>query len=351
MRYAVPFLPDPDYMALLAAHRERLASVYFRLGPGVPDGRLPGIGDVSPEAVMEGLAALPGVPRYGLLNSRFHDPAALSREGLSDLVLLLEGYRAAGLLDGIVYGDLYLLVALSDAAPSLASALMAIPSVNFLLDSAERATGILDYAAATHFRPPRGIVLDRSLNRDTRRAAAVARALRAVYPEIAIGLLANEGCLYACPFKAAHDGRIALSRLLPTRVGRGVKEQLGCLRFFLEEPGRIFASPFLRPEDACRLENVVDSFKIGGRTREPSALREVVGAYLAGSYQGNLLWLLDTLEALADRYWLDNAAVPRNFFERVDGCSRRCQECGYCAALAGELIRERKLVLPHLATI
>jgi len=349
MRYAVPFLPDPDYMALLAAHRERLASVYFRLGPGVPDGRLPGIGDVSPEAVMEGLAALPGVPRYGLLNSRFHDPAALSREGLSDLVLLLEGYLAAGLLDGIVYGDLYLLVALSDAAPSLASALMAIPSVNFLLDSAERATGILDYAAATHFRPPRGIVLDRSLNRDTRRAAAVARALRAVYPEIAIGLLANEGCLYACPFKAAHDSHIAMSRLLPVKVGSGLKEQLGCLRFFTEKPERIFASPFVRPEDAERLEGVVDFLKLGGRTREPAAMRDVVGAYLAGSYRGNLLWLLDTLEALADRYRVDNTALPADFFTRVDGCSRHCHTCGYCAVLAGKFVRERGPVLPHLA--
>jgi len=351
MRYDVPFVPDPEYVALLAANRDRLSAVYFRLGPEVPDGRLPGIGDVSPEAVMEGLSALPGVPRYGLLNSRFYDPAALSREGLADLILLLEGYLAADVLDGIVYADHYLLVALSDASPEVASALEAVPSVNFLLDSARRTSSLLEYAAATHFRPPAKVVLDRSLNRQTQLLAEVARELRAVYPTITIGLLANEGCLYACPFKAAHDGRIALSRLLPTRVGRGVKEQLGCLRFFLEEPGRIFASPFLRPEDACRLENVVDSFKIGGRTREPSALREVVGAYLAGSYQGNLLWLLDTLEALADRYWLDNAAVPRNFFERVDGCSRRCQECGYCAALAGELIRERKLVLPHLATI
>lgn len=349
MRYAVPFLPDPGYLALLAAHRQRLASVYFRLGPDVPDGRLPGVGDVSPEAVMEGLAALPGVPRYGLLNSRFYDPATLTRDGLSDLILLLEGYLAADLLDGIVYGDQYVLVALSDAAPSVASALRAVPSVNFLMDSAERAASLLDYAAATHFRPPRGIVLDRSLNRDSRRLAAVARALRAVYPGMEIGLLANEGCLASCPFKSAHDSHIAMARLISAKVGSGIKERLGCLRSFLEKPERIFASPFVRPEDAVHLEGVADFLKLGGRTREPAAMQAVVAAYLAGSYQGNLLWLLDTLEVLADRYRIDNAALPDDFFERVDGCSRRCRECGYCAALAETYLRKRGLRLPHVA--
>ena len=347
MRYAVPFVPDPAYMELLVSHRDRLTSVYFRLGPEVPDGRMPGIGDASPQDIMEGLSALPGVRRYGLLNSRFYDPAALSREGLSDLIILLEGYLAADVLDGIVYADHYLLVALSDAAPEVAKALEAIPSVNFLMDCAQRAGSLIDYAASTHFRPPRQVVLDRSLNRDMTRLAAVARELRSAYEGISVGLLANEGCLYACPFKAAHDGRIALSRLVPQRVGPGVKEQIGCLRFFLEDLGRIFASPFLRPEDASRLEGTVDFLKLGGRTRDPAVLREVVAAYLRGNYQGNLLALLDTLEALSDRYWVENTAIPETFFTRVDGCSRRCRDCGYCAALAGELVRERALVLPE----
>ena len=95
MLFDVPFIADPEYVALLAANRQHLASVYFRLGPDSPDGRLPGLGDASPQEVMEGLATLSGVPRYGLLNARFHDPATLSGDGLRDLVFLLEGYLAA----------------------------------------------------------------------------------------------------------------------------------------------------------------------------------------------------------------------------------------------------------------
>ena len=246
------------------------------------------------------------------------------------------------------YADQYLLTALSDAAPAVARALVAVPSVNFRPDSAARTVSLLEYVAATRFRMPNRIVLDRALNRDSRRLAAVSGALRQVFPDIAIGLLANEGCLYACPFKAAHDGHVALARLLPVSVGPGLKERLGCLRYFREEPGRILASPFLRPEDAGRLEGVVDFFKLGGRTREPAALAEIVGAYLAGTYQGNLLWLLDTLEVLAGRLWLDNAAFPDDFHDRVSGCARNCRTCGYCAGLAAELIQDREVILPRL---
>lgn len=348
MRYDVPFLPDPDYVGLLRDNRERLSSVHFRLGPGVPDGRLPGVGDTDPQEMMEGLRALSGVRRYGLLNCRFHDPAFLSGDGLTDLVQLLEGYLAADVLDGIVYADQYLLQALSDAAPDLASALVAVPSVNFRLDSAERALSLLEYAAGTRFRPARRLVLDPSLNRHSLRLAGVAAALRAAVPGLRVGILANEGCLYACPYKAAHDGHMAMSRLLPVRIGGDIKERLGCLRLFFEEPSRVFASPFVRPEDVPRVAGLVDFCKLSGRTRGTADLTEVVGAYLSGFYQGNLLWLLDTLEALAGRLWVENAAMPANYFDLTDGCGRRCRECGICAQLAAELVRDQGVVLSNM---
>lgn len=348
MRYDVPFVPDPDYIALLADHREQLASVHFRLGPGIPDGRLPGVGDADPRDMMEGLHALPGVRRYGLLNCRFHDPAFLSGDGLTDLVQLLEGYLAAGLLDGIVYADQYLLMALSDAAPEVAGALVAVPSVNFRLDSAERALALLEYAAGTRFRPANRLVLDPSLNRHGLRLAGITGALRSAVPGLRVGVLVNEGCLFACPYKAAHDGHMAMARLLPTRVGGDIKERLGCLRLFFERPERLFASPFVRPEDVPRMAGLVDFCKVCGRTRPGTELAEVVGAYLAGSYRGNLLRLLDTLEALSGRYWVENEAIPANYFDLTDGCSRRCRECGVCGQLAADLVRDLGVVVPPM---
>lgn len=349
MRYDVPFVPDPAYVALLRDHRERLASVHFRLGPGVPDGRLPGVGDIDPQDMMEGLRALSGVPRYGLLNCRFHDPAFLAGDGLTDLLQLLEGYLAAGVLDGIVYADQYLLTALSDASPEVASALLAVPSVNFRPDSAERALALFEYAAGTHFRPARRIVLDPSLNRHSLRLAGTVSALHAAVPGLHVGILANEGCLFSCPFKDAHDSHMAMTRVMPAKVGSDIKERLGCLRLFFEEPGRVFASPFVRPEDMPRVEGLVDFCKVCGRTRGAAELTEVVGAYLSGCYQGNLLWLLDTLEVLASRFWVENSAIPDNYFDLTDGCTRRCRECGICDRLAAELVRDQGVGLARLA--
>jgi hypothetical protein len=94
---------------------------------------------------------------------------------------------------------------------------------------------------------------------------------------------------------------------------------------------------------------VVDFCKLGGRTREPAALRDVVAAYLAGSYTGNLLWLLDTLEALVRPVVARQCRLPWTFFERTDGCSHTCRTCGYCADLAARLIRDRGVDLRPLS--
>ena len=72
MLYEVPFVPDPAYGALLAGAADRLAGVYFRLGPETPDARMPGLADPSPMELAAGLSGLPPMPRLGLLNAAFH---------------------------------------------------------------------------------------------------------------------------------------------------------------------------------------------------------------------------------------------------------------------------------------
>ncbi len=350
MRYEVPFIPDTAYASLLSEHVADVSAVYFRLGPQTPDARLPGCGDVSPQELAEGLAALPDVPRLGLLNAAFHAPDVLSGDGLRDLILLLEGYLAAGTVTGIVYADQYLLTALSDAAPDVAGALMAYPSINFRLDRFERVAAILEAIADTHFALPDALLLDRDLNRDPDRLSELAGRVRRSFSGLQIGLMVNEGCLYACPYKTAHDAHIALSRLAACSMDPDVNREIGCLRAFVRTPGRLLALPFVRPEDVPRLEGVADFVKICGRTRPAADLTGVVSAYLAGAFAGNLLWLLDTPEILSGRLSLENNDLPEDFFERVNGCSRLCRECGYCGDLAAALVQERGLALPRLQT-
>ncbi|HML54845.1 MAG TPA: hypothetical protein PKC79_12180 [Solidesulfovibrio magneticus] len=341
MRYEVPFVPDPAYGALLAGAADRLAGVYFRLGPETPDARMPGLADPSPMELAAGLSGLPPMPRLGLLNAAFHVQETLSKDGLRDLLMLLDGYLAAGALTGIVYADQYLLQALSDASPSVARELCAVPGINFRLDSFERAAAVVDAACSTRFRPPPRLILDRDVNRDLDGLTALAGKLRREWPDMGLGLMANEGCLYACPYKQAHDAHIALSRLAACRIGPDLNRDLGCLRSFAEAPGRLLASPSIRPEDAGRYEGLVDCLKLCGRSRPAADVRAIVAAYLEGRFEGNLIWLLDAQEMLSDRFAIDNAALPEDFFEVTASCSRRCAACRYCDELAERLLVTR----------
>ena len=129
----VPFLPDEHYIACLEQCTADLESVHFCLEhEPCLDSRV----RVGNAGALTGLARLPGVRKYALLNSRFHDPRLLvSGRGLQPLVRTLSGLLDRGLVDGIVYCDHYLLQRLADEAPELAGRLEAVPGVNTMLDS------------------------------------------------------------------------------------------------------------------------------------------------------------------------------------------------------------------------
>ena len=193
----VPFLPDEHYIACLEQCTADLESVHFCLEhEPCLDSRV----RVGNAGALTGLARLPGVRKYALLNSRFHDPRLLvSGRGLQPLVRTLSGLLDRELVDGIVYCDHYLLQRLADEAPELAVRLEAVPGVNTMLDSFAKVEAQLASIRETGFRTPAKIILDRSLNRDLDRLAALAQQLRDLQPGIRIELLANEGCLPHCP--------------------------------------------------------------------------------------------------------------------------------------------------------
>jgi hypothetical protein len=210
---------------------------------------------------------------------------------------------------------------------------------------------VLDAVADTHFAFPKAVILDRDCNRDTALLAALREKLGKTYPGMQLGLMANEGCLYACPFKTAHDAHIAMSRLASCSVGPDLNRDLGCLRSFMEHPERLLAAPFVRPEDVRHMEGLADFMKICGRTRPVADLTTIVEAYLTGSFSGNLPWLLDTQEVLSGRIWLENSALPEDFFVKTNGCTHRCRECGYCKELASRLLTEREFALPRYEAV
>ena len=107
----VPFLPDEHYVAFLEQCAADLDSVHFSLEhePCLDSRVRVAAADARAER-FAGLARLPDVRKYALLNSRFHDPRLLvAEQGLRPMVRTLSRLLDRGLVDGIVYCDHYLL--------------------------------------------------------------------------------------------------------------------------------------------------------------------------------------------------------------------------------------------------
>ncbi len=345
----VPFLPDPAYVQFLNTQKAALHSVHFSLFlPAIPDGRHRPQAGSGFAALAAALKKLKGPKKYALLNSRFHHPRLYGdRTLLAELAERLNMLHAEGCLDGIVFVDFYLLQALSDHAPELARALEAVPGVNCMLDSLERISACCEAIGRSNFRLPAKLNLDRSLNRRPEALRNLSQECRRHFPGVKLTLLANEGCLAHCPFKLSHDAQIAFANLGPAANGTfAANRDLGCIRVLSENPEQFFKSPFIRPEDQGQYEGVADAIKLCGRTLGPAFLMRAVKAYADGRYDGNLLDLLDTLEWLVPTLYVDNAALPDDFYRQLTKCDRQCARCRFCKELLAGHGRSLPLSLP-----
>ncbi len=89
---------------------------------------------------MTGLNKLDGVSKYVLMNTRLHAPDKyFSSKSVTATATLLARLADEADIHGLIFSDAYYLQALSDAHPELATKLEAVPSVNTIIDSTDRA--------------------------------------------------------------------------------------------------------------------------------------------------------------------------------------------------------------------
>jgi len=346
----VPFVTGGEYPPFLAKHGNALCSVYFSLHhPAMADARqLMDTQDFT--AMISGLSTLSDTPQYVLMNARLHAPDKyFTAKNLDSTVRLLSELIDKTDISGLIFSDAYYIQALSDAYPEVVKNLEAVPSVNALLDSADRAFAMLDMIATTEFKPPSKLVLDRALNRDMKRLEKTVQRIRTAHPTIKLNLIANEGCLFECPYKPTHDAHIALvNEGLCGERTFAMNRDFGCIRRLLSDPAAMLTSPFIRPEDTTYYEGLVDGIKLCGRNRGVDFLKQAITAYLHKEYDGNLLDLMDAMGDLADQRIIPNAKLPDDFLKRVTTCSKDCRSCGWCADLSDDLISR---IDPELTTL
>ena len=336
-KLSVPFIADQDYAGFLTRHKSHLASLYFPFPHGpVTDSRVRIRDDAaSTRAQNLGNTLLPlkAVDKYILMNTRFvaphiyTDTTLLSR--MLDAVEQLD--RIAG-ITGIIFSDMYLLRALDRTGHRIVPRLRAVPGINAMIDTPEKALSWLDLLALSRFKTPVRIVADRALNRSPETLCALSKAVKAQYPGIRIELLANEGCIYQCPFKLSHDAHIALSNTgLARETTYRMNQDLGCQAYFHGHPHTFLKSPFIRPEDLHHYREIADGIKLCGRTRGVSFLKRCISAYAKGAFDGNLLDLMDTPEQLSLQWHIDNCRLGGQFFKTLTSCTKVCKPCRICS--------------------
>ncbi len=344
MLFNVPVIPDEKFVEYLNRHVGSFYACHFGLYCADIDDCRHRLQFIETDRWIDFLSSVRIGRKFLLLNSRAHaNQAYLDQNHLRKVVKILRSMLRAKVIDALVFSDAYYLQALSDAGADEASELQAIPSINCIPDTYGRIAAQLEFIASTRFQLPRTLLLDRSLNRRPQALKEVSSLCRKALPDVKIELLANEGCLYNCPFKLTHDCHISMLHIGQTLDTYRINRELGCMRAFQQDPSRLFKSPFIRPEDVEAYEPYADVLKLCGRTLGPAFLTRVVNAYLERNYCGNLLDLMDAMEGTARWLHVSNELLPADLLKHLLSCSRQCLDCSYCRQLIKACAKKKSL--------
>ena len=155
-------------------------------------------------------------------------------------------------------------------------------------------------------------------------------------------LLANSGCLYACPFHTFHDNLVAHDDEASTYDNAMSKNPSPCWDYLekasLYDAAAAFLSAnWIRPEDIAQYEPYFPEVKLA--TRMHSNPRRVISAYARGRFMGNMLDLTEPSYARRfDKYIMDATLFPPDWLARTGKCAHECETCGYCKSVAQQTL-------------
>jgi collagenase-like PrtC family protease len=111
-----------------------------------------------------------------------------------------------------------------------------------------------------------------------------------------IQVLANQTCLYQCPFQFYHDNLASHASQTSHNSTTGFVDYcvLGCTKRRFSKPEEIIKSGWIRPEDLHHYEDIgIVKFKLSDRSKSTPWLLRAVQAYSERKYNGNLAEILN----------------------------------------------------------
>ena len=156
-------------------------------------------------------------------------------------------------------------------------------------------------------------------------------------------MLANSGCLRDCPWQTFHETLLAhhFSHVQPETIKLKMPSALCTGTIQNKQYEEILRASWIRPEDLSRYEPYVSVFNLS--TREADYPDLILKAYTSGSFDGDLLRLLDPgFSKFISPKIFDNKAFPKEWSEgKIAGrCANNCTHCGKCTDVLNEVMKQ-----------
>lgn len=158
-----------------------------------------------------------------------------------------------------------------------------------------------------------------------------------------LGMQLNSGCVRQCPFQQFHDNLHGHNRIQQSKRGLGFNfEIFRCKTTYARKRYEEFIrATWIRPEDAHLFDPYVSVMKLA--TRRIANPSQIVKAYASGSFDGNLLELMDPIHAEHFApYIIDNKAFPDDWATSgiAAACANNCTRCGKCGEILKQVMRK-----------
>ena len=183
------------------------------------------------------------------------------------------------------------------------------------------------------------IVADESLNRDFQALSVIRRRFGEK-----VELIANAICHKNCAYRVFHYNQMTEDSVTVANKNSIDYYSHRCLLQRYNDVSDLLRLSFIRPEDLHHYTAVgIQYFKLQGRQAvvKGDPVR-AVEAYMKGSYDGDLMELLDMFDPTSQfRVHIDNKKLDGfidPFVKNSGFCRNDCPQCKYCATMAARLI-------------
>jgi collagenase-like PrtC family protease len=180
-------------------------------------------------------------------------------------------------------------------------------------------------------------VVQRDYNRDLERL----RKLRewADENDKKLQILANSGCMRLCSGQIFHDNLVAHGEAIDEIQRMEDFSAHMCWNYLADKKNwvSVLQNTWIRPEDLHHYESLFSITKLATRMHPNPWM--VIDAYAKEKWRHNLLDLMEPgFSGIFMPYIIDNTLFPKDWFEHVTQCDKKCHRCSYCDTVLKQVL-------------